>query len=80
MQAFTQQEGLNMGRTITQRNKKKPAKARRRRTMRRGRRYDLNESEMEENFYMYSYEDLPEIESDLLENDVKPEIHRDYYL
>ncbi len=69
-----------MGRTITQRNKKKPAKARRRRTMRRGRRYDLNESEMEENFYMYSYEDLPEIESDLLENDVKPEIHRDYYL
>ena len=68
-----------MGRTITQR-KKKPAKARRRRTMRRGRRYDLNESEMEENFYMYSYEDLPEIESDLLENDVKPEIHRDYYL
>lgn len=37
-------------------------------------------SEMEELFYMYSSEDLPEIEADLFDHEVKPEISRDYYL
>lgn len=68
-----------MGRTTT-RQKKKPAKARRRRSMRRSKPSEMKESEMEDNFYMYSYEDLPEIESDLFDADVKPEINRDYYL
>lgn len=36
--------------------------------------------EMEELFYMYSSEDLPEIEADLYDHEVKPEISRDYYL
>lgn len=40
----------------------------------------MNAREMDEHFYMYSSEDLPEIESDLFENDIKPEISRDYYL
>ena len=40
----------------------------------------MNTKEMDDLFYMYSNEDLPEIEADLFDHDVRPEISRDYYL
>lgn len=40
----------------------------------------MSSQEMDDHFYMYSNDDLPEIEADLLEGEVKPEISRDYYL
>ncbi len=69
-----------MGRTAA-RKKRKPAKAKTQRSSRRGvKRYNASDAEMEDNFYMYSSDDLPEIENDLGDTDVKPEISRDYYL
>jgi len=65
-----------MGRTITRR-KKRPVSRRRR--LKRAKR-SSSEVEMDETFYMYSTDDLPEIESDLFDTDVKPEINRDFYL
>jgi len=40
----------------------------------------MSEREMDDLFYMYSNEDLPEIESDLYDREVRPQISRDYYL
>jgi len=68
--------GMKMGRTITRR-KKRPV--RRRRRLKKAKR-ESSEVEMDETFYMYSTDDLPEIESDLFDTDVKPEINRDFYL
>lgn len=66
-----------MGRTVTKR-KKRPTRPRRR--MKRKTVRKIAEEDMDEMFYMYSSDDLPEIESDLYDHDVKPEINRDYYL
>lgn len=65
-----------MKQTITRRRKKV------RMLHRRKRRHPMlsNAKEMEDLFYMYSSEDLPEIESDLYDHEVRPEISRDYYL
>lgn len=65
-----------MKHVITRRRKKG-------RILRRKRRHHpmfSNAKEMEDLFYMYSSEDLPEIESDLYDHEVRPEISRDYYL